>query len=56
MKSFKQYVTGDKKPGFNRIKHYAEYYKNVSPKDFKIAIVNGKIQIDVLTTRSRGRE
>ena len=55
MKSFRRYVEGEKAPKFNRLKHYLQYYKDVSPVDFKIKIVDGKIQIELSRIRSRER-
>ena len=56
MKSFRQYVEGDEAPKFNRLKHYLQYYKNISPDGFKVKIVDNKIQIEPSRIRSSGRK
>ena len=52
MKSFRQYVEGESAPKFNRLKKYIEYYKNLSPKDFKINSNGDTIEIKIPRTKS----
>lgn len=52
MKSFRQYVEGENAPKFNRLKKYIEYYKNISPKDFKIHSNGDTIEIKIPRTKS----
>lgn len=53
MNSFRQYVEGENAPKFNRVKKYIQYYKNLSPADFKIKTNGDTIVISIPRVKSR---
>lgn len=47
MQNFEEYLINKKKKKFNRVDFYVNYYKNLSPSDFKIIKKNNIILIKI---------